>query len=160
MVIFCKSTYENMPSLPGLLLQYPWPCNRQLSTHASRGDSPTVTGRSGSVSCGVTDPFAWVLVCTRFCCKGFRSHMRLPILDIQQRDWEILGNLTESQRDLSIELLYNWGNRLLEGTSKSFLSATLQIINSCDHGCLQTIMKWLAEKTEETKLLIWLRRLQ
>ena len=28
----------------------------------------TLTGKSGSVSCGVTAPFSWVLVCTRFCC--------------------------------------------------------------------------------------------
>ena len=54
--------------------------------------------------------------------------MRLPILEIQQRDWEILGNLTESQRDLIIELPYDWGNRLLEGTRKTFLSATLQTL--------------------------------
>ena len=32
-----------------------------------RQDSWTVTGKSGSVSCGVTAPFSWVLVCTRFC---------------------------------------------------------------------------------------------
>ena len=27
----------------------------------------TLMGKSGSVSCGVTAPFSWVLVCTRFC---------------------------------------------------------------------------------------------
>ena len=32
-----------------------------------RGDPQTLTGRSVSVSCGVTDPFPWVLVHTRFC---------------------------------------------------------------------------------------------
>ena len=26
-----------------------------------------LTGKSGSLSCGVTAPFSWVLVCTRFC---------------------------------------------------------------------------------------------
>ena len=34
--------------------------------HASAGDSWTLMGKSGSVSCGVTAPIAWVLVCTRF----------------------------------------------------------------------------------------------
>ena len=30
-------------------------------------DSQTLTGRYGSVSCGVTAPLPWVLVCTRSC---------------------------------------------------------------------------------------------
>ena len=30
-------------------------------------DSWTITGTSGSVSCGVTAPFSWVLVYTKFC---------------------------------------------------------------------------------------------
>ena len=33
----------------------------------STGDSWTLTGKSGSVSCGVTAPFSWVLVHTSFC---------------------------------------------------------------------------------------------
>ena len=36
--------------------------------HASVGDSQTLTRNSGSVSCGVTSPFSWILVCPRFCC--------------------------------------------------------------------------------------------
>ena len=44
--------------------QYPRPCSRPLLTHASTGDSWTLMGKSGSVSCGVTAPFSWVLVCT------------------------------------------------------------------------------------------------
>ena len=31
-------------------------------THASAGDSWTLTGKSGSVSCVVTAPFSWVLI--------------------------------------------------------------------------------------------------
>ena len=38
-----------------------------LPTHASAGDPQTLTGRSGSVSCGLTPPFSWALVRTRFC---------------------------------------------------------------------------------------------
>ena len=45
----------------------PQPCSRPPPTHASAGDSWTLTGKSGSVSCGATDPFSWVLVHTRFC---------------------------------------------------------------------------------------------
>ena len=42
------------------------PCSRPPLTHASTGDSWTLKGKSASVSCGVTAPFSWVLVCTRF----------------------------------------------------------------------------------------------
>ena len=43
------------------------PCSRPPLTHASAGDSWTLMGKSGSVSCGVTAPFSWVLVHTRLC---------------------------------------------------------------------------------------------
>jgi len=42
--------------------QCPQPCSRPPLTHNSAGDSWTPTGKSGSVSCGVTAPFSWVLV--------------------------------------------------------------------------------------------------
>ena len=50
--------------IPGMYCytQCPQPCSRPLLTHASTGDSWTLTGKSGSVSCGVTAPFSWVLV--------------------------------------------------------------------------------------------------
>ena len=47
--------------------QCPWPHGRSLSTHASARDFQTHTGKSGSISCGVTAPFSLVLVHTRFC---------------------------------------------------------------------------------------------
>ena len=47
--------------------QCPQTCNRPPLTHTSARDSWTLTGKCGSVSCGVTAPFSWVLVCTRFC---------------------------------------------------------------------------------------------
>ena len=40
----------------------PQPCSRPLLTHVSAGDSWTLMDKSGSVSCGVTAPFFWVLV--------------------------------------------------------------------------------------------------
>ena len=43
------------------------PCSRPPPTHASTRDSWTFLGKSGSVSCGVTAPFSWVLVHTGFC---------------------------------------------------------------------------------------------
>ena len=47
--------------------QSPCPRSRPPLTCASTGDTQTLKGKSGSVSCGVTAPFSWVLVHTRFC---------------------------------------------------------------------------------------------
>ena len=47
--------------------QCPQPCSRPLPTHASAGDSRTLTSKSGSVSYGVIAPFSWVLVRIKFC---------------------------------------------------------------------------------------------
>ena len=47
--------------------QCPQPCSRPPLTHASAGDSWTPTSKAGSVSCGVTAPFSWVLVHAVFC---------------------------------------------------------------------------------------------
>ena len=51
------------------VLLYPVPpaCSRPPPIHTSARDSWTLMGKSGSVSCGVTAPFSWVLVCTKFC---------------------------------------------------------------------------------------------
>ena len=58
---FFKRTYASMPPrLPGLLYSVP------LMTHASTGDSWRLTDKSGSVSRGVSAPFSWVLMHTRF----------------------------------------------------------------------------------------------
>ena len=42
--------------------QCPQPCSGPPPTHASAGDSWTLTGQSGSVPCGVPAPFSWILV--------------------------------------------------------------------------------------------------
>ena len=59
--------------------QCPWPCSRPPPTHTSSGDSCSLTGKSGSVSCGVTAPFSWVLGCTRFCLCPPRVCFRSPV---------------------------------------------------------------------------------
>ena len=59
--------------------QCPRPCTRPPPTHASTGDSWTLTGKSRSVSCGVTTPFSWVLVCTRFCLYHPRVCFSSPV---------------------------------------------------------------------------------
>ena len=58
--------------------QCPQPCSRPLLTHASARDSWTLTSKSGSVSCGVTAPFSWILLHTRFCLGPPRVHF--PVL--------------------------------------------------------------------------------
>ena len=42
--------------------QCPQPCSRPPRSHASAGDSWTLTGKPGSDFCSVTVPFSWVLV--------------------------------------------------------------------------------------------------
>ena len=53
--------------------QCPQPCSRLPPTHASAGDSWTLLGESGSVSCGVSTPFFWVLVRTSSVCAHHES---------------------------------------------------------------------------------------
>ena len=55
-----KRSHAHMPHTVPPTLQQATP------TQASAGESWTLVGKSGSVSCGVTAPIAWVLVCTRF----------------------------------------------------------------------------------------------
>ena len=68
MVTSFKRTDASMPWLPGLLYSWLWPCGRPLSTHTSTGDSWTFTGKSGSVSCGITASLFWVLCSQGFVC--------------------------------------------------------------------------------------------
>ena len=53
-----KRTYARMRGLPGLLYLVPLTLGRPLSTHTSTRDSWTLTGKSGSVSCGITAAFS------------------------------------------------------------------------------------------------------
>ena len=48
-------------------IQCLWPCSRPLLTLVSARDSWSLTEKSGSVSCGDTLPFSWLVVSTRFC---------------------------------------------------------------------------------------------
>ena len=66
LMVTSRSIYANR-ELPRELLLVPCPCGELLQTHTSTGDSLTLADSFGSVSCGVTTPFLWVLVHTRFC---------------------------------------------------------------------------------------------
>ena len=68
MAVSFKRTYARMPhGSQGCCIQCPLSRSQALLTHASAGDSWTLTGKSGSFSCGDTAPFSWVLVHIRFC---------------------------------------------------------------------------------------------
>ena len=54
-------------SMQALLHSVPQTLQQATATHTSPRDCWTLMGKSGSVSCGVTAPFSWVLVHIRFC---------------------------------------------------------------------------------------------
>ena len=58
--------------------QCPQPCSRPPLTRTSAKDSWTLMGKSGAVSCGVTAPFSWVLIHTKFCL--FPPRVYFPVL--------------------------------------------------------------------------------
>ena len=68
--------------------QCPQPCTGPPLTHASTRDSWTLTGKSGSVPCGVTASFSWVLVCTQFCLCPLR--VCFPVLC---KFWQLYGGV-------------------------------------------------------------------
>ena len=59
--------------------QCPRPCIRPPPTHVSTGDFWTLPGKSGSVSCGLTALFSWVLVYTRSCLSPPRVCFPSPV---------------------------------------------------------------------------------
>ena len=70
--------------------QCPQPSSRPPSTHASTGDSWTLTGKSGSVSCGVTAPFSWVLVYTRL---FFFCALQESVSPVLCKFWQFCGRV-------------------------------------------------------------------
>ena len=59
--------------------QCPQRCSMPPLTHASTRECWTLTGKSGSFSCGVTVPFSWVLVHTSFCLSPPRDCFPSPV---------------------------------------------------------------------------------
>ena len=70
------------------LIQCPQPCSRPLLTHASTRDSRTFMGKPGSVSCGVTAPFFWVLVHTDSVCAFPES-----VFPVLCKFWQLYGGV-------------------------------------------------------------------
>ena len=61
------------------LSQCPQPCSRPPPTHTSARDFGTLISKSGSVSCGFTSLFSWVLVHIRFCLYPLRACFPSPV---------------------------------------------------------------------------------
>ena len=53
--------------MPSGTFQYPRPCGEPRLTHTSTEDPSTPAGGFGSVACGITASFLWVLAHVRFC---------------------------------------------------------------------------------------------
>ena len=53
--------------MPSGTFQYPCPCGEPRLTHTSTEDPSTPAGSFGSVACGTTASFLWVLAHVRFC---------------------------------------------------------------------------------------------
>ena len=71
-------------------------CSRPLLAHAStHGDSWTLMCKSGSVSCGVTAPFYWVLVHSRFCLCPPRVCFPSPVKILTALWWDNGDHLQE-----------------------------------------------------------------
>ena len=77
--------------------QCPQPCTRPPPTHAFIGEYWTLTGKPGSVSCGVIAPLSWVLVHTRFCLCPPRVYF--PFLC---KFWQLWLMATSSKRAYAI----------------------------------------------------------
>ena len=80
----CMSCYTHCPQ----------PCSWPPPIHTSAGDCCTLTGKSGSVSCGVTAPFSWVLVHTKFCLCPPRVYFP-DLCKFWQLYGEVNGNLLQ-----------------------------------------------------------------
>ena len=64
------------------------PFSRPPLTHASIWDPWTLMGKSESVSCEVSAPFSWVLVCTRFCLCPPRLYFPSPVKVLVALWWD------------------------------------------------------------------------
>ena len=84
MVTSSKMTYASMLHLPELLLPMPQSWGQPLLTHASAGDSQTLTGNSGWVSCGGH--------CSFLLCSGTHKVFPVPSKSLW-RVWGLILNM-------------------------------------------------------------------
>ena len=111
-----------------------------MLNHAFTRDSRTLTGKSGSVSCGVTSPLSWVLVCTRFCAiQKFVS----PILWMFCSQIPLAFKFPGSSQSLcQISRLRNllWATELLQHCKNFFGITFLQFVSPLLCGSMMGLM--------------------
>ena len=74
--------------VPGMhcCIHCPPPCSGLPATHASPGEPWTLTGKSGSVSCGVTAPFSG-----SWRARGFVCALQEPVSPVLGKVWQLCG---------------------------------------------------------------------
>ena len=77
-------TFFKRALLPSVPPTSSWPS----PSHASAGESWTLIGKTGSVSCGVTAPFSWVLVHTGSVCA-----LRESVFPVPGKFWWLCGGV-------------------------------------------------------------------
>ena len=79
--------------------QCPQPCSRLPANHASARDFWTLTGKSGSVSCGVTAPSSG-----SWCSQGSVCVLQESVSPVRYKFWQLYGGLmvTSSKRAYAI----------------------------------------------------------
>ena len=84
------------------------------------------------------------------CCKSSKAHNRFPYMGIQQKDWEFPGNLT-----LIRELPWDWGNRLLESTTKPCVHQDPGERSSDPHKRLSQTCLWVSIHRKVLNSVAW-----
>ena len=79
LIVNSKMAYTR-GTFPYCCSQCSLPYGEPLLIHASTGDAPTVPGSFGSVSCGLTVPFLYAFMCTRFCLCPPRLESLFPLV--------------------------------------------------------------------------------
>ena len=110
------------------------PHSELLPPPASSGDPPTLAGRSGSVSYGVTAPSPWVLMCTLVCvCPPRVESLFLPVLSRSCNQFPLAFKVWFSGNSFS----WCWTPRLGSLTWGS--EASLQWVGFCGTSVLQFV---------------------
>ena len=93
---------------PDCFCQCPCPCGESQLPHTSTGDPPTLTGSFASVSYGVTAPFLWVLVHTKFCLCSSRLESLFPSALWKSCNQILLASKSDSLEIPSSAGLQDW----------------------------------------------------
>ena len=131
----------------------PWPHGRPLSTHASAGDSWTLTGMFGSVSCGLTAPFSCILVHTRFCLCPPSVCFPSPVEFLQSNPTGLQSRIPgDSQPFCWIPRLGNllWALKLLQQCENFFGITVLQFVGRLFDGSIVELMATSSKRTYAT----------